>query len=733
MHYLNALSSFQSEIMKWFPAFLVLCILSAASANAQYKFKAIIKDSSSGEALAGVTVTASNIKKNGVTDNEGKVLIRNISVPSASFTFTHTGFTPKTIMVDLTDTATMIVYLLKAETELGEVVIVSSSRTESRIENLPTRVEVLGAEEVNEEGGIKPGTIVSLLGDVAGIQTQQTSAPTGNTDLRIQGLQGRYTQILRDGMPLFGGYSGSFSIMQIPPADIKQVEIIKGASSTLYGGGAIAGLINLVSKKPIQGKFEKNVLLNQTSLNETNANLYLSNRKNKTGFTFYSGINFQKQVDVDKDNYSDLPRTNSFFIHPRLFIYPNTAQTITIGYTGTFETRRGGYMPAITQKNSLQYYSENKSVRNGLDAEWENRINSKTKLNIKGNGTFFNRNISTNVFGMKARQLFWFTEASLLRKEKYHDVVMGVNFSGDDFKKQEPDSSQISNYNFQTIGFFLQDDWRIHPKFIVEAGVRWDHHNQYGSFLLPRISLLYKINPSWSTRLGGGLGYKIPSLFNSEIDERDYKFLLPFTSIKPEKSEGINWDVNFKKNMGDVELIINQSFYITQINSPITSRVLTGNQIHFKNEAKPLATKGFETYVQVNYKSADAYLGYTYTMAKNEYDQVQPYLSLSARNKFAAVIANEFSSHFRAGIEASYTGKQYLDNGNLTPSFLFAAAMVRYDIKHLTFVLNCENLFDYRQNKTQSIVSGNSSNPVFQQIWAPLDGRVVNFSVQLRW
>jgi len=133
-------------------------------------------------------------------------------------------------------------------------------------------------------------------------------------------------------------------------------------------------------------------------------------------------------------------------------------KTITIGYTGTFETRRGGYMPAITQKNSVQYYSENKSVRNGLDAEWENRINSKTKLNIKGNGTFFNRNISTNVFGMKARQLFWFTEASLLRKEKYHDVVMGVNFSGDLFKKELPDSSQINNYNFQTIGFFLQDE-----------------------------------------------------------------------------------------------------------------------------------------------------------------------------------------------------------------------------------------------------------------------------------
>src|SRR6185503_10418801 len=101
--------------------------------------------------------------------------------------------------------------------------------------------EVIGLEEVEEESGVKPGHIASLLGDVAGIQAQQTSATTNNTELRIQGLPGEYTQMLRDGIPLFGGFAGSFSVLQIPPLDLKQIEIIKGSSSTLYGGGAIAG------------------------------------------------------------------------------------------------------------------------------------------------------------------------------------------------------------------------------------------------------------------------------------------------------------------------------------------------------------------------------------------------------------------------------------------------------------------------------------------------------------
>jgi len=131
------------------------------------------------------------------------------------------------------------------------VVVVSTTRSNDRIENATTKVEVLGLEEMNEESTIKPGNIASILGDVSGVQIQQSSATSGNANVRIQGLDGRYTQIIRDGMPLYGGYSGGFGILSIPPLDLRQIELIKGSSSTLYGGGAIGGLINLVSKNQL--------------------------------------------------------------------------------------------------------------------------------------------------------------------------------------------------------------------------------------------------------------------------------------------------------------------------------------------------------------------------------------------------------------------------------------------------------------------------------------------------
>ena len=243
-------------------------------------------------------------------------------------------------------------------------------------------MEVLGAEEVNEEVGIKPGNIASLLGDIAGIQTQQTSAATGNTEMRVQGLPGKYTQLLKDGTPLFGGYSGSFSILQIPPLDLKQIEIVKGASSTLYGGGAIAGMINLISKRPKENVFEKTVLLNQSTLKETNANIYLSNRKNKSGYTFFTGMNYQKPVDVNKDGFSDVPDTKSFFFHPTLFLYPDKRNMISIGYNGVFENRNGGDMLVLKDKadNQHQYFDQNKIFRNTADINWENKISSKDFL-----------------------------------------------------------------------------------------------------------------------------------------------------------------------------------------------------------------------------------------------------------------------------------------------------------------------------------------------------------------
>lgn len=706
----------------------------------QNKILFFVQDAVTKEKLQGVTAAINTTSRATSSDSTGKIIFNNTPNGNIKITFSFIGYKNKIVSFEVpqTNNSSPIIYLEKDVDKTEEEVIVTSSRTNSRIEDLPTKVEVLGSEEVGEENGIKPGNIASLLGDVAGIQIQQSSATTGNADARVQGLPGKYTQILRDGLPLFGGYSGSFSILQIPPSDLKQIEIIKGASSTLYGGGAIAGMINLVSKSPKLNSPERAITINQSTLKESNFNAYLSNRKNKIGYTFFTGTTYQRAVDVNKDGLSDVPDLKTVFFHPKLFFYPNKLQTITVGYNLTYEDRNGGDMQVLhkTADNNHQFFIKNKSLRNTIDATWQNKLNATDIVIVKGSTSFFNRDITTNVFGMAAKQLSYYTEVSYLKKLQHHNIVGGLNFTGERFTKKQPDSTQINNYYQKTVGFFVQDDWKIVPKFTAQAGFRIDNNTTYGNFVLPRLSLLYKINSHFTTRLGGGLGYKTPSLFASDIDERYYPNIR-HSSLDPdlvaEKSTGANWDINYKNIINGWHVTVNQMFYVTDIKHPLVFNTLPNGIIYPVNATKPINTKGFETYIAATHNALEIYFGYTYTVAKQLYNAAYPNVSLSARNKFATVIAYEFSDRFRAGIEAAYTGKQFLDDGSTTSPYLFVAGMLRYDIKNISFVLNCENLLDYRQTKKETIFSGAITNPVFKQIWAPLDGRVVNVSAKINF
>jgi iron complex outermembrane receptor protein/outer membrane receptor for ferrienterochelin and colicins len=714
-------------------AILIFLLSGTLCSFSQLRIRIQVQDAVSRAALPKATVTLNKISF--VTDTSG-ALVQLVNGSTVNLRVSYTGYTSFSLSFPARDTS-IVVALIAKEQEGEEVIVVASSRTNSRIEDLPTKVEVLGAEEVNEENQIKPGNIASLLGDIAGVQIQQTNAATGNADMRIQGLPGKYTQILRDGMPLFGGYSGSFGILQVPPLDLQQIELVKGAASTLYGGGAIAGMVNLVSKKPRQGHPARSITINRSTLKENNLNMFFSGKDKKAGYTFFAGGTLQDAVDVNSDGFSDVPSVRSIFIHPRLFVYGKQKSSLALGYTLNYEDREGGDMMVVDGKADAQhrFFIRNKTLRNTGDVTWEYHLKNDALLTTKGSVSFSNRDITTNVFGMKASQLLWYSEVAYVQKTTSHNYVIGVNFNGDDFTKHLADSSFIPNESSVTNGVFLQDDWMLSQQFTLQGGLRIDHNSKWGNYILPRLSLLYRPSAKVTMRLGGGLGYKTPELFSSETDERAYKYFRSYRSdIRSEKSAGANFDVNYKTHTGDWALTINQTFYITSIRHPFDNEYnLVSNAYRYFNQTKPLQTVGAESYVQAIKDELELYFGYVYTDSRRKYDATHPVFPLVARHKLASIIAYEFSDHFRAGIESAFNGRQYLDNGNETPSYLFLAAMVRYNIGKVSLVLNGENLLDYRQSKKEATVFPPYTNPVFPEIWAPLDGRVINLSLQVKW
>ena len=231
----------------------ILCIgilsIPWLSVSAQNQINFSIKDASTDEVLIGVNIYSNSLDKGAVTDLDGMATFKDIPNGTYSFTITYLGYQSENINLSVPNSEGTVNVMLKQDAMALDEVIVSANRANRSIANTPSRIEVL-TDEVEEAATMDPSKIAHLLMHTTGVQVQQTSATSGSASVRIQGQYGRYTQILKDGFPIYGGFTGGLGVFQIPPLDLKQVEFVKGSSSTLYGGGAIAGLINLVSKEP---------------------------------------------------------------------------------------------------------------------------------------------------------------------------------------------------------------------------------------------------------------------------------------------------------------------------------------------------------------------------------------------------------------------------------------------------------------------------------------------------
>lgn len=186
-----------------------------------------------------------------------------------------------------------------------EEIVVQATRSRRRVQDEPMRVEVLSQEEIEEKLLMRPGTM--MLNETGGLRVQVTSPGLGSANVRIHGMRGRYTQLLADGLPLYGGQASSLGLLQVPPSDLGQVEVIKGSASALYGGQALGGVINLVSKRPGEDA-DGELILNTTSRDAQDLSGYFGSPL--TGHwsgSLLTNYNRQSVQDLDGDDWIDMP------------------------------------------------------------------------------------------------------------------------------------------------------------------------------------------------------------------------------------------------------------------------------------------------------------------------------------------------------------------------------------------------------------------------------------------
>jgi iron complex outermembrane receptor protein/outer membrane receptor for ferrienterochelin and colicins len=691
----------------------------------------VVSDSITNEKIIGAVVRFPDLKLGGVTNLDGKCSFSNLTGNAARMMISFTGYKEFSTIIPSDKFGTTISILLVPTSSEVDAVVVTSTRTNSRIDDLPMKVEVLGSEDMDEESTIVPGNIGSILGDLAVITIQRTNPVNGNDAVRMQGLDYKYTQMLRDGLPLYDGFSGSIGVLAIPPLDLKQVEIIKGSSSTLYGGGAIGGMINFVSKTPCDTPSVM-LTLNRSSLNESNLNTFISKKNGKTGITLVAGANLKESYDVNKDGFSEVPQQRNYLFHPRFFFDPNAKNHFDFGLTINSNALRSGDMNAIaSQADSLHPFLYTEKInRTTFDGHYSSILNSSWTLNLKGVWSNFQRNLNLSGFQFDAMQWSSYNEANALLKRGKHSWVSGVNLITEQFDPQRSDSIRFRGYNYNTIGVFTQEDWQINEHVMLTGGVRADYHNRYHLFVLPRVGLFLRPNQNMSIRLNYGSGYKVPNLFTSS-QPGDYRFLLPVAdSVKAERSNGLNADINYRFVIGEVLFTINQAFYYTTIN-PVTAIESDGTKLYIQNTPFHVNSAGTDSYVRVSYGELQLYLGYNHTDARQKGNSINNYMPFNPRDKFAATLAWDIEGWGRCGIEAAYNANQYIYNNERVPNYWFYAAMVEKKFKLGSIVLNCENLGNFKQSTFAPLYAGSKLNPIFRPIWGPIEGRVINLSIKI--
>ena len=706
---------------------------------AQNNYKAIIKDAKTHQALSGTTVKVQETDLESTSDSAGTVVIYNIPSGKQVIRFSYVGYKLRTdtLTFPLEQTSPVIVLLETAEEEEElEEVVVSATRSSRTIDNIPTRVEVIAGEELDEKGNMKPGDIRMLLAESTGIQTQQTSATSGNSSIRIQGLDGKYTQIIRDGFPLYSGFSGGLGLLQIAPLDLQQVEVIKGSSSTLYGGGAIAGLVNLVSKKPTDER-QLNFLLNGTSALGLDVSGFYAQKLDKIGITIYGAYNKGTAYDPSATGLTAIPKFDRFTLNPKLFFYVNEATTLSAGINATTEKRIGGDIEYVKGNGNAthSYFEENKTGRYSSQVELEHKLSDVEKLTIRNSVSYYDRSIGLPNYLFSGLQLSTYSEANYSHNGKKLDWVTGVNFLTDHFKEDKNSDFALRSYNYTTIGAFLQNTWNATDKFTIESGIRGDYHNDYGFFFLPRVSALWKINEHFSTRLGGGLGYKAPSVFTEDAERIQFRNVLPIdvNNTKAERSYGANYDINFKTSLFEDQLgfSINQMFFYTRINNPILLTA-TGNNLEYIQPKGNLDTKGMETNMKLTYSDFKLFVGYTFADVNQHTGNTTKAYPLVSKHRLNNVLMYEVEDQWKIGAEAYYFSKQRLNDGTTGKSYWTAGLMAEKLWERFSIFLNFENLTNTRQTKFDTIFTGTITAPIFRDIYAPVDGFVVNGGIKFR-
>ena len=697
-----------------------------------------VLDERTGEHLPFVNVQVKGTNIGTVTDESGHYFLRDMPIGKQTIVFSYVGYETLELPVTMVEDKTIeLKATIREVSQQLNSVVVTANRYATKRQETATIVNVLSPD-------LFQTTAVSCVADVLsfqpGLRVENSCSNCGKTDLRINGLQGQYTQILMDSRPVFSSMASVYGLEQVPAAMIDRIEVVRGGGSAVYGANAIAGVVNIITKEPVRNFVN---ISNVSNINEhagydinTELNASVMSENRKIGAYLFAAHRSRSPYDRDEDGFSEVPKLRSTTAGARVFFKTSAYSKITAEYHHTTDFRRGGNR--IDDEPHTADIAE--QLRHNIDAgslafDWYSAdsrhfISAYSALQHIGRESYFGTERDTAAYG-RSKDLT--SNTGLQYRFSYPcgrmkgDLTVGAEYIYNGLNDRMLGYHRELNQKVHVVGVYAQNEWK-NDQWSVLVGARLEKHNLLTKpVCTPRATFRYTPVEGLVLRAGYSSGYRAPQAYDEDLHVAavggNVSLITLDPDLKPEYSHSATLSADWYHQWGKWELNLTAEGFYTYLQDVFFLREdgidPAGNILFTRTNAPGAWVGGLNVEGKLVYGQWFTFqIGYTFQQSR--YTVAQQWSAAVPAQKRMLHTPDNYGymlldvhpvKDFTISINGKATGSMLVphlagyiaqDEETLTPSFWDLGIRLAYDVhlyKHYCLEISCgvKNVLDQFQ------------------------------------
>lgn len=551
---------------------LILCLcctLTVAWATEEEKMNASdanvfghVLDKETGEHLPFITVILKGTTIGTTTDNSGHYFLKNLPEGKFTLEFKYLGYKTVAREVKLEKGKTQEVNVEMEEDRIAlDGVVVSANRSETSRRLAPTLVNVIDSKVFNTTSAVN---LAQGLNFQPGVRVETNCQNCGFQQVRINGLDGPYTQILIDSRPIFSALSGVYGLEQIPANMIDRVEVMRGGGSALFGSSAIAGTINIITKEPLRNSGELTHTLSSIGGsssfdNNTTLNASLVTENGKAGMYIFGQNRHRSGYDYDNDGYTELPKLKNQTVGFRSYLKTSTYSKLTFEYHHMNEYRRGGnLLDRPPHEADIAEQLEHSIDGGGLkfdlfSSDYKHKLSVFTSAQNTDRDSYYGTGQDPNAYGKTTDLTFMTGTQYSYSFDQFlfmpSDLTAGLEYNYDHLKDEMIGYNRYTNQKVHIESLFLQNEWK-NKRWSFLVGARMDKHNMIDNVVFsPRANVRFNPTEDINIRASYSSGFRAPQAFDEDMHISavggEIAMIRRAKDLKEEKSQSLSTSVDF--------------------------------------------------------------------------------------------------------------------------------------------------------------------------------------------